>query len=413
MTSFLGIEHSATGRRWVGPSVEEERLAEAIAQSTRLPLPLCATLARRGVAPDQAAGFLAPTLRELLPDPLSLRDMGAAAARVLQAVRAGERIAIFADYDVDGGASAALLIGWLREIGRDSTLYIPDRIDEGYGPNEPAMEALARDHSLIVCVDCGTLSHGPVAAAKPADVIILDHHLGGETLPDALACVNPNRLDETGDLGHLCAASVVFLMLVEANRQMRAEGWKRLAVTSPNKACGKTTVSLNLALAMARQADLRVMLLDFDLRRPSLAGLMGQQGGAYDLAALLAGERDFSEHAVRFGPNLAIGLNRRAVPHSAEMLLAPSTASVLDEIESRFKPDVIIFDTAPMMGNDDNLAFLGQVDCALLVAAADSTSARQVDSSERDLSGLTNVLGTVMNKCRYLDERDGYGNEDY
>lgn len=203
------------------------------------------------------------------------------------------------------------------------------------------------------------------------------------------------------------------ILRTRVRRQMRAEGWKRLAVTSPNKACGKTTVSLNLALAMARQADLRVMLLDFDLRRPSLAGLMGQQGGAYDLAALLAGERDFSEHAVRFGPNLAIGLNRRAVPHSAEMLLAPSTASVLDEIEARFKPDVIIFDTAPMMGNDDNLAFLGQVDCALLVAAADSTSARQVDSAERDLSGLTNVLGTVMNKCRYLDERDGYGSEYY
>ncbi|GHD98551.1 hypothetical protein U879_08600 [Defluviimonas sp. 20V17] len=196
-------------------------------------------------------------------------------------------------------------------------------------------------------------------------------------------------------------------------RQMRAEGWKRLAVTSPNKACGKTTVSLNLALAMARQADLRVMLLDFDLRRPSLARLLGQQAGSHDLAALLAGTRDFSEHAVRFGPNLAIGLNRRPVPHSAETLLGSSTASTLDDIESRFKPDVIIFDTAPMMGNDDNLAFLGQVDCALLVAAADSTSARQVDSSERDLSGLTNVLGTVMNKCRYLDEHDGYGGEYY
>lgn len=196
-------------------------------------------------------------------------------------------------------------------------------------------------------------------------------------------------------------------------RQMRAEGWKRLAVTSPNKSCGKTTVSLNLALAMARQADLRVMLLDFDLRRPSLAGLLGQQAGAHDLEALLSGARDFSEHAVRFGPNLAIGLNRRPVPHSAETLLAATTASTLDHIESRFKPDIIIFDTAPMMGNDDNLAFLGQVDCALLVAAADSTSAGQLDTSERDLSGLTNVLGTVINKCRYLDERDGYGGEYY
>lgn len=224
MSAFLGIEHSATGRRWVGPSAEEERLAETIAQTTRLPPALCAALARRGVAPDAAVGFLSPTLRELLPDPLSLRDMDAAAARFVAAAKAGQRIAIFGDYDVDGGASAALLLTWLRDMGRGATLYIPDRIDEGYGPNVPAMQALARDHDLIVCVDCGTLSHEAIAAAQGADVIILDHHLGAETLPPALAVVNPNRQDESGELGHLCAAGVVFLMLVEANRRLRADG---------------------------------------------------------------------------------------------------------------------------------------------------------------------------------------------
>ncbi|ETD88789.1 recombination protein RecJ [Rhodobacter capsulatus YW2] len=152
--------------------------------------------------------------------------MEKAAARFLRALRSREKIAIFADYDVDGGSSAALLICFLRAFGVTPTLYIPDRIDEGYGPNVPAMQALGREHGLIVCVDCGTLSHAPVAAAAPADVVILDHHLGGETLPPAVACVNPNRQDEPGDLGHLCAASVVFLMLVEANRQLRAEGVK-------------------------------------------------------------------------------------------------------------------------------------------------------------------------------------------
>ena len=115
---------------------------------------------------------------------------------------------------------------WLRQMGLAATLYVPDRIDEGYGPNAPAMADLARAHDLIICVDCGTLSHGPVAAAQGADVIILDHHLGGETLPDALAVVNPNRQDESGDLAHLCAAAVVFLMLVEAGRQLRDAGRK-------------------------------------------------------------------------------------------------------------------------------------------------------------------------------------------
>ncbi|WP_420023517.1 single-stranded-DNA-specific exonuclease RecJ [Cereibacter azotoformans] len=222
--AFLGVEASATGRRWVGPSPEEDRLAEAMAQTTRLPLALCRTLVRRGVSATEAESFLAPALRDLLPDPLTLKDMAPAAARLLQAVARREKIAIFADYDVDGGSSAALLIVWLRAMGRAATLYIPDRIDEGYGPNVPAMQALAAAHDLIVCVDCGTLSHEPIAAATGADVVVLDHHLGAETLPPALAVVNPNRQDEDGSLGHLCAASVVFLLLVEANRRLRAEG---------------------------------------------------------------------------------------------------------------------------------------------------------------------------------------------
>ncbi|MDP2063618.1 MAG: single-stranded-DNA-specific exonuclease RecJ [Phaeovulum sp.] len=222
--AFLDVEASATGRRWVGPGVEADRMAEAMVQETRLPLPLARLLVARGVAAADAARFLEPQLRDLLPDPLLLKDMGRAAARFLRAVAGREAIAVFADYDVDGGASAALLTVWLRAMGRRATLYIPDRIDEGYGPNEAAMAMLAEGHRLIVCVDCGTLSHAPIAAATGADVLVLDHHLGGETLPPALAVVNPNRADETGDLGHLCAASVVFLMLVEANRQLRAEG---------------------------------------------------------------------------------------------------------------------------------------------------------------------------------------------
>ncbi len=225
MSDFLGVSSSLTGRRWIGPGLEAERLAEAIAQHTGHPLALARVLARRGIAPEAAEAFLAPTLKRDLPDPRRLKDMETAAARFLAAADAGERIAIFADYDVDGAASAALLIDWLRESGRPApTLYIPDRIDEGYGPNPPAMQALAREHDLIVCVDCGTLSHEAIAAAEGADVLVLDHHIGGETLPPALATVNPNRQDEEGDLGHLCAAGVVFLMLVEANRQLREKG---------------------------------------------------------------------------------------------------------------------------------------------------------------------------------------------
>ncbi len=222
--SFLGVEQSLSGRRWVGPGIDQDRAAEAMAQQTGLPDAVCQVLARRGVPAHEATGFLAPALKDLLPDPRRMKDLEKAAARFLQAVEQRQRIAVFADYDVDGGSSAALLLVWLRAMGQDATLYIPDRIDEGYGPNEAAMSALARDHDLIVCVDCGTLSHGPIAAAKGADVIVLDHHLGGETLPDCVAVVNPNRQDEDGDLGYFCAAGVVFLMLVEVRRQARDKG---------------------------------------------------------------------------------------------------------------------------------------------------------------------------------------------
>ncbi|AUQ69743.1 single-stranded-DNA-specific exonuclease RecJ [Phaeobacter inhibens] len=222
--SFLGVETSLSGRRWIGPDVEVARAAEMMEQQTALPAAVCQVLARRGVPSHEASGFLTPQLKELLPDPRRMKDMEPAAARFLQAVERRERIAVFADYDVDGGSSAALLLVWLNQAGLSATLYVPDRIDEGYGPNDAAMAALAREHDLIVCVDCGTLSHGPIAAAKGADVIVLDHHLGGETLPDCVAVVNPNRQDEDGDLGYFCAAGVVFLMLVELRRQMRDKG---------------------------------------------------------------------------------------------------------------------------------------------------------------------------------------------
>jgi single-stranded-DNA-specific exonuclease len=224
---FLGVETSATGRRWVGPEPEVERLGLAIAQTMDLPEIVGRVLAARGVTPETAEDYLHPTLRALMPDPNVLAGMDAAAARLASAVTNNERIAVFGDYDVDGGASVALLCNWLGQLGRQATPYSPDRIDEGYGPNVPAMEALGSSHDLVICVDCGTLSFEPVAAARAAgaDVIIADHHLAQEELPDALAVVNPNRQDDDSGLGYLCAAGVVFLALVATNRELRQQGW--------------------------------------------------------------------------------------------------------------------------------------------------------------------------------------------
>ncbi|MEM7547408.1 MAG: single-stranded-DNA-specific exonuclease RecJ [Pseudomonadota bacterium] len=224
--AFLDIEASVLGRRWTGPSDDVIRMGEAIAQHLGSSEIIGRVLAQRNVQPADARAYLAPTLKALTPDPSVLKDMDAAAARLCAAVSACQRIAIFGDYDVDGGASTALLVDWLRALGLDATIYIPDRIDEGYGPNVEAMEGLAKTHDLIICVDCGTLSHDPIAAAvvAGADVIIADHHLAGEVLPVCTAVVNPNRHDDDSGLGHLCAAGVVFLLLIAANRLLRAEG---------------------------------------------------------------------------------------------------------------------------------------------------------------------------------------------
>ena len=291
--SFLNVETSLTGRRWVGPLPEQARAAEALTQQTGLPGPLCQILARRGVSSEEADAFLAPALRDLLPDPRSLRDMETAATRFLAAVDRREKIAIFADYDVDGGSSAALLLTWLRGMGREATLYVPDRIDEGYGPNDAAMSQLAATHDLIVCVDCGALSHGPVKAAAGADVVILDHHLGGETLPEALAVVNPNRQDESGDLAHLCAAAVVFLMLVELGRQLRERGTRGPDLMDMLDLVALATVADVAPLTGVNRAFVRQGLRVMARReRPGLAALadvarMDTKPGAYHLGYLL------------------------------------------------------------------------------------------------------------------------------
>ncbi len=220
---YLDVSQSLTEKYWVGPDHAVDLAAQALMQNSNFPMAMCSVLARLGIGPDEIEGYLDPLIKKLLPDPRKLLDMPKAAERILRAVSNENHIAIFADYDVDGASSAALLLTWLKDMGQTATLYVPDRIDEGYGPNEYAMRQLSETHDLIICVDCGTLSHDAIAAVKHADVLVLDHHLAAETLPDCVAVVNPNRQDETGALSHLCAAAVVFLCLVECGRLLREQ----------------------------------------------------------------------------------------------------------------------------------------------------------------------------------------------
>jgi len=188
---------------------------------------------------------------------------------------------------------------------------------------------------------------------------------------------------------------------------MRTNGWKRLALTSPNSGCGKTTTSSNLAISLGRQTELRTMVFDLDMRRPSLGKVLSLNGQS-SFSDVLEGRTDFASQGVRLGANVAFGCNYRPASNPAELLQSPHSIETIAAIEATYQPDLMIFDMPPMLASDDNVAFLKNVDCAILVAAAESTTIEQIDMCERELSELTNVVGVVLNKCRFNDMTYSY-----
>ncbi|UVC11279.1 single-stranded-DNA-specific exonuclease RecJ [Rhizobium sp. TH2] len=231
--AFLGVERSVSGQRWQ-QRLDQAGLNRALAMSQTHGMPelIARVIAGRGVGVADAPAFLDPTLRDLMPDPYTLTDCEKAAERIARAIDRGEHVAIFGDYDVDGASSAALLYRFLWHFGLEATIYIPDRIFEGYGPNPAAINQLIDDGAqLIVTVDCGSTSIDSLAAAaaRDIDVVVIDHHQVGHELPIAHALVNPNREDDLSGQGHLCAAGVVFLVLVALHRLMRQRNDPRAA----------------------------------------------------------------------------------------------------------------------------------------------------------------------------------------
>lgn len=232
ISPFLGVSRSASGKMWMLRAPGQagvDRQALAIAQRLDLPEIVGRLLAARGQTLETAEGFLSPRLRDLLPDPSILRDMDRAVARIVAAIEAGQRIAIFGDYDVDGATSAALLMRFLRAVGaKPARLYVPDRMAEGYGPNGPAMHRLKSEGvDLVITVDCGITAFAPLQAAADVglDVVVVDHHMAEPGLPIAVAVINPNRLDEAPGLGQLAAVGVAYLLVIALNRSLRQRGW--------------------------------------------------------------------------------------------------------------------------------------------------------------------------------------------
>jgi single-stranded-DNA-specific exonuclease len=234
--NFLDVDRSVSGRRWV-PRLTDSRLAEAISQRHELPEILGRVMAARGVGLDEAEGFLNPTLRNLMPQPSALKDMEKGAACLADAIRAGSRIGIITDYDVDGVCSGAIFKLFLKAVGSDAIIHVPDRMTEGYGPSEFAVKSLKEQGcDLLLTLDCGVLAHDPLAHAAELGLtaIIVDHHQASEILPQAHAVINPNRQDDTSGFGYLCAAGVVMILVATINKLLRARGWYTPERPEPN-----------------------------------------------------------------------------------------------------------------------------------------------------------------------------------
>ena len=298
--AFLGVEQSLTGRRWAA-RLGDERAALAIAQRHGLPDAVARLLAARDVDLEGVPDFLDPTLRKFLPDPLHLKDMDAAVARLVRAVRAGERIVVFGDYDVDGATSSALLLRFFRSVGGNIGVYIPDRRMEGYGPNAPALLKLKQEGAdVVVTVDCGVTAFEPLAEARRAglDLIVIDHHQAEIALPDAIAVVDPNRIDDSSPHKQMAAVGVAFLLCVGVNRALREAGWYTTERPEPDLRQWLDLVALGtvcdvVPLTGVNRALVRQGLLVMAQRRNAgLAALadvarLNETPGAYHLGFML------------------------------------------------------------------------------------------------------------------------------
>ena len=226
-THFLGVSHSLSGKAW-RQRPTDEKLAAEHARRLQAPDLIGRLLAARGVALDEAQLFLNPTIKDLFPDPSTFADMDKAADVILDAIVSGRPTAVFADYDVDGGTSSAILARYFRAWGRELILYVPDRLNEGFGPTPFAFRELKKKGAeLVVTVDCGAAAIEALKVANEIglDVVVLDHHLmHDEHTPPTRALVNPNRPDCGSKHGFLAAAGVVFVMVAALNRLARRRG---------------------------------------------------------------------------------------------------------------------------------------------------------------------------------------------
>lgn len=220
-----------------------------------------------------------------------------------------------------------------------------------------------------------------------------------------LALLAGNRIVTAGrsDPAHIAFDRLRTGMLHE----MRQKNWTSVAITSPGRGCGKTSLALNLAFSLAHQKDCRSLVIDIDLGQSRMAELLDMDN-AFAMEDFLHGHGSIQDMFVRHGDNLALAANGRPCRFAAELLQSPGTPRILNDVKRRLEPTVVIYDAPPMLAGDEFMAFLPNVDCAILVAAAEATTLAEIDLCEQELAQKTNLLGVVLNKCRYPEDKYGY-----
>lgn len=225
--TLLNVDRSLLLSRWVLPAVDEAQVAQMV-QAHGVPDMVARMLSARGVGVAGFQSFLQPTLSQDFPDPLRLKGMRDAAAELTASILAGRKFALFADFDVDGATSTAILVRFFRYLGIDMPFHIPDRLSEGYGPNIPALKKLQEQGAeIVILADCGTTAFDVVEQARGMglDIVILDHHEAEDKLPIANHIINPKRKDDESGYDMLAACGVSFLLCVALNASLRDAGY--------------------------------------------------------------------------------------------------------------------------------------------------------------------------------------------
>lgn len=206
----------------------DERLALTIFQKKNVSEIASRLLAIKNIDINEIDNYLNPKIKNLLKNPYHLLDMDKAVEAIYEAIVNKKNICIFGDYDVDGATATALMVKYFRGLGIEVSVYVPDRIEDGYGLNEQSIEKLHKDGiNFIITVDCGISSYEAVEYANTidVDVVVTDHHLGPIDIPKAKAVVNPNRLDEESEYKYLAGVGVAFMLCIALNTFLRNKNY--------------------------------------------------------------------------------------------------------------------------------------------------------------------------------------------